>query len=90
MSASRTPEQIAADDALTEAIEKVLEAYYPDDNDGIMLEYVVLVRSRDWNDDGISITASSMLTRDNDVPVDLLLGMTEYASARLRKQIAEA
>lgn len=90
MSQPRNPEQIAADDALTAAIEHTMAVYFPDDNDGVMTEYVVLVRSRNWNDGGRSVTASTMLARDNDVPPDLMLGMTEYASTRLRRDIAGA
>ena len=85
----RTPEQIAADDALTAAIEQVWTAYYPDDDKGILLEYVVLARSRQFDDDGDALTSHAMMPRDGDVPIDLLLGMTEHTSTRLRKRIAE-
>lgn len=88
-STDRTPEQIAADDALTAAIEQVWAAYYPDSEPGLLCEYVVLARRRSFDDDGQTLTAHASMPRDGDVPIDLLLGMTEYASTRLRKTIAE-
>ena len=38
---SRTPEQIAADDNLTAAIEAQQRAYH-DDNEGVLTEYVIV------------------------------------------------
>ncbi|WP_072814290.1 hypothetical protein [Rhodococcus zopfii] len=86
---ARTPEQVAADDALTAAIRGVWDAYYPDDDKGILTEYMVLARSRSFDDEGDALTAHAMMPRDGDVPIDLMLGMAEYASTRLRKRIAE-
>jgi hypothetical protein len=85
----RTPEQVAADDALTKAVEQVWLAYYPDSEPGILLEYVVLGRRRYFDEDGEALTAHALMPRDGDVPLDLMLGITEYASTRLRKRIAE-
>lgn len=86
----RTPEQVAADDALTAAIEQVWFAYYPETGPGILMEYVVLARRRTFDEhDGEPLTAHASMPRDGEVPLDLLLGMTEYASTRLRKRIAE-
>lgn len=87
--ADRTPEQVAADEALTAAIERTWAAYYPDSEPGILLEYVVLARRRSFDDDGEALTANALMPRDGDVPIDLMLGITEYASTRLRKRIAE-
>ncbi|MDV2477172.1 hypothetical protein F8M49_20850 [Rhodococcus zopfii] len=86
---ARTPDQIAADEALTEAIQRVWHAYYCDADKGILLEYVVLARSRSFDEVGDALTAHALMPRDGDVPIDLMLGMTEYASTRLRKRIAE-
>lgn len=86
---SRTPEQIAADDALSAAIDDVWHAYYPESEKGILLEYVVLARSRSFDEEGDALTAHAMMPRDGEVPIDLMLGMTEYACTRLRKRIAE-
>lgn len=86
---ARTPEQIAADDALTAAIEQVWAAYYPDSEPGVLLEYVVAARRRSFDDEGDPLTANAIMPRDGDVPVDLMLGLTEYVTTRLRKRIAE-
>ena len=85
----RTPEQIAADDGLTEAITQAWHAYYPDERTGILTEYVVLARRRSYDDDGDPLTANAIMPRDGDVPIDLMLGLTEYTSALLRKRICE-
>ncbi len=50
---------------------------------------MVLARSRSFDDEGDALTAHAMMPRDGDVPIDLMLGMAEYASTRLRKRIAE-
>ena len=86
---TRTPEQIAADDALTEAIERAWHAYYPGTEPGILTEYVVLARRRSYDDEGDPLTANAIMPRDGDIPIDLMLGLTEYTSARLRKRICE-
>jgi hypothetical protein len=90
----RTTEQIAADDNLTEAIEAVQAAYYSEYGDdasphGVLTSYVVLAKRKWWDEDGDGVTASYSIPKDNDVPIDELLGMVEYASTRYRKSIAE-
>lgn len=87
---SRTPEQVAADDALTEAIERVHRAYEDEDGpiEGVLTEYVVLAIRQYWDDDGDSCTATYSSPRDSGVPISHLLGMVEYASTRC-KAIAE-
>lgn len=86
----RNPEQIAADAALTDAIERAWFAYYPDTEPGILMEYVVLGRRRSFDeDDGEPLTANAIMPRDGDVPLELMLGMVEFASTRLRKTISE-
>ncbi len=84
---TRTPEQIEADNALTDAIEAVHRAY-DDDIEGVLTKYVVLAQRQWWDDDGDSITASYSSPRDLGVPVSDLLGMVEYASTRFRAEIA--
>jgi len=86
---SRTPEQVAADDALTAAIEKWLQAYDPDDEPRILGEYVVHARIRVFDEDGDALTHHALIPRDGYVPTDLMLGMTEYAATLLRNRITE-
>jgi hypothetical protein len=82
---ARTEEQIAADERLTAAIEAVQNAYY--DVEGVLTKYVVLAQRSYWDDDGDNVTAHYRLTMNNEVPIADLLGMTEYASTRLRHEI---
>ncbi|MEU4570847.1 hypothetical protein [Micromonospora sp. NPDC023956] len=85
---SRTPEQIAADDALTAAIEQALAAY-GDGVPSVLSEYVVITAQHRFDDDGDSLTAIGCFSRDSDVPLHRMLGLVEYASTRLRKRAAE-
>ncbi|SLG33875.1 Uncharacterised protein [Mycobacteroides abscessus subsp. abscessus] len=48
----RTPDQVAADDALTEAIDTVWRIYSEDDDPGLLLDYVVVATRRGIDDDG--------------------------------------
>ncbi|AYF29302.1 hypothetical protein CSH63_17890 [Micromonospora tulbaghiae] len=84
---SRTPEQVAADDALTAAIEQVLQAY-GDDQAYILTEYVVVTSQQRFDEDGDGITAIGCINRDSDVPYHRVLGLLEFAATRTRKDIA--
>lgn len=65
----RTPEQVAADDALTKAIVAVDRAYNGSASDGDVLDdYVVVAAWRRLEDDGYIYVPTNMLVRDNDVP----------------------
>ncbi|MFI1197712.1 hypothetical protein ACH4T9_31250 [Micromonospora sp. NPDC020750] len=85
---SRTLEQVAADDALTAAIEQALAAY-SDGQAWVLTEYVVLTAQHRFADDGDSLTAVGTLYRDGDVPLHRALGLVGYAETRMRKLIAE-
>lgn len=85
----RTPEQVAADDALTAAIEQVINVYYDGEHPWVLTEYVVVTAQQRWDDDGDSITAVGSVFRDGDVPVHRALGLVEYVGARLRKHISD-
>lgn len=82
----RTPEQQAADDALTAAIQQCHEAY--DWDAGVLTEYVVVTASMRWDDDGTGITAIGTIFRDSNLPYHHALGLTDYASTRFRATIA--
>lgn len=84
----RTPEQAAADDALTAAVERVLHAYSNGDA-WVLAEYVVVTSQHRFDDDGDPCTAVGVLMRDDDVPVHRALGLVEYASTRLRRRIGQ-
>lgn len=83
----RTPEQVAADDALTAAIEQALQAY-GDDQAYVLTEYVVVTSQQRFDEDGDSVTAVGIVFRDGDVPTHRSLGLCEYATTRLRHWIS--
>ncbi|MCU1677264.1 MAG: hypothetical protein JWM93_2022 [Frankiales bacterium] len=86
----RTPEQIAADDALSAAIDGHLRAYYPDETSpGVSGEYVVVATWQLWDDAGEGSTRYVVIPRDQDVPVHRLVGLLDYALTRKRAFIAE-
>ncbi|MEU0081380.1 hypothetical protein ABZY58_26060 [Micromonospora tulbaghiae] len=84
---SRTPEQVAADEALTAAIEQALLAY-GDSQAYVLTEYVVVTSQQRFDEEGNSITAIGFINRDGDVPYHRILGLLEYAATRTRKHIA--
>ncbi|SBT63940.1 hypothetical protein GA0070622_0908 [Micromonospora sediminicola] len=85
---SRTPEQVAADQALTAAIEQVLLAYADDGQAWVLTEYVVISAQQRFDDHGHGVTAVGCFNRDDAVPVHRILGLVEYAATRTRKTIA--
>lgn len=73
----RTPEQVAADEQLTAAVEALRKAY-PDPADigqEVLTEWVLLIRLRSWDADGDAITTNAFFCRDNSVSNDLVMGM---------------
>lgn len=81
----RTPEQKAADEALTEAIERVSRAY---DTEGVavgytMMEYVVVTAMATWDEDGDGHTSIGIAYRDGDVPTHRAMGLMQYALTQL-------
>lgn len=98
----RTPEQVAADDALTEAIEQASRAYgigdaWSDEDLAelgvtspppmVLTEYVVVTYRRGWLPDGSAFGFYGRIHRDNDVPVHVCLGLAEYAATRWRAEV---
>ncbi len=84
----RTTEQIAADDALTAAIQQVITVYADDDHAYLLSEYVVALARQRFDDDGQGVTAIGMIFRDGDVPEHRALGLLEHARIQLRAVIA--
>lgn len=79
----RTDEQVAADDALTEAILRVDAAYHGEDPTRVLGDYMVIASFIGWDDDGHSNSAYSFLFRDNDSAPHRSLGLVEYARNRM-------
>ncbi|HEX6682965.1 MAG TPA: hypothetical protein VF062_09235 [Candidatus Limnocylindrales bacterium] len=86
---SRTPEQKAADEALTAAVEQALTAYGSEEQSYVLTEYVVLTAQTRYDEDGDAVTAVGIVYRDGDVPHHRALGLIDYAATRLRAAIAE-
>jgi hypothetical protein len=86
----RTPEQIAADNDLTDAIERVRLAYAdPTDPSFLMTDYMVLFAAQRFDENGEGWTMVGHVYRDSDVPAYRLLGLVDFAQIRLRRLIAE-
>ncbi len=85
----RSPEQIAADDALTAAIEAVHHAYHGDGVEGMLVTYLVLAQRQYVDDENDAVIEDYASPRDNYVPIAHQIGMLEMHGARLRAQIAE-
>lgn len=85
---TRTPEQKAADEQLTAAIEANLHAYRADRPASVLSEYVVLAASHRWNDDGEPVTSVATIYRDGDVPWHRAMGLVELARTRMKAEIA--
>ena len=85
---ARTPEQKAADEALTEAIERAFAAYFPDDERGILMEYAI-VGSCALPDEDEPSTRVFQLIRDDGVPHHRLMGLFDYSLTRLRSQVGD-
>ena len=57
MADERTPEQIAADVQLREAIQAVAEAYTEDGSSWVATEYVAVYSMQRWTEEGDALTA---------------------------------
>lgn len=85
----RTPDQVAADDALTEAIDTVWRIYSEDDDPGLLLDYVVVATRRGIDDDGDTWTSVGSFTRDDSVPTHVQMGLLQHRLTRLKQSLAE-
>jgi hypothetical protein len=85
----RTPEQIAADDNLTAAIEQCMRAHFDEEHPAVLTEYLVITSQRRWDEDGDAITAVGVIFREDNVPLHNALGLVEYVGAQMRRQITE-
>lgn len=83
-----TPEEKAAHDVLTDAIEAVVRAQGNRSEAWVASEYVVVHAAHRFEGDD-TYTAVGVIYRADDVPMHRALGLLEFASTRLRKIIAE-
>ena len=88
----RTPEQVAADEHLNDAIDQAYRAYFPEAEHGgrgVPMEYAVVGCAAIIDEDGDPFTRVFQLTRDDGVPIHRLLGLLDYSATRLRAQVVE-
>lgn len=84
----RTQEQVAADQALTKAIQGVLEAYEVQE-DYLLSDYMVICTQARIDEEGDAETAYSYLYRDSNLPTHAIMGMLEMAQLRIRSYVHE-
>lgn len=85
MSGRRTPEQVAADEKLTEAVNGVVEAYGYLEPGFINTEYVVLVSQRGWrleDDAGEGFSGFCTLYKDGSMAWSSILGLLRAATLK--------
>lgn len=83
---ARTPEQIAADTALTAAIEQAMRVHFDDggDDPGLLMDYTVIAARGGIDDDGDRWSSTVTLTRDNNVPSYIQIGLLDTRLSFLR------
>lgn len=85
---SRTDEQQAADENLTEAINQCIRAYGYE-ADFILTDYMVIAAQTKLDEDGDSVNAYTYLYRDSDMPYHKILGLMEVARRRAAYHMME-
>jgi hypothetical protein len=86
----RTAEQVAADDALTAALQNVFRAYADEGEDPdlyLLTDYVVVSAGTRFDDAGTSWSRVSMTYRDSDVPAYRAMGLLSFALARCQAYV---
>lgn len=79
----RTPEQIEADERVTQAIENWLRVYEFDgsaEGDGVprvLTDYVVLTATQGFMPDGDTVTGHPYILRDNTLPLYRAIGLVQ-------------
>lgn len=81
-----TPEQKAANEQLTEAIQAARQAYGYDDG-FLITDWVVLTAETRFDDDGDQISAYGKLYRDGQMPDYRALGLLEIHRELLRGRL---
>lgn len=87
----RTEEQRAADAALTDAIHATIEAYGLQNAEGdaeMIVDYLLLVKSKGWFEGGHEYNATQILTKDDQQDHVTMLGLLDYAQVLTRADIA--
>lgn len=89
MADTRTMEQRAADDRLTEAIQCVVQAYGFFDENTVNTQYMVLVDQRQWREDGDDGEGMITMLKDNSMPWSAILGLLRKATLSAEEDYLE-
>lgn len=84
----RTEEQVAADEALTEALERAARAYQVLQDGDVMNDYVLVAATQELQGDELKNSYILML-RNNSVPGTTAVGLLETASFDIKMGRAE-
>lgn len=76
----QTPEQKAANNALTDAINACVEAYGFRDGTMVNTNYMVIVEQTGFDDDGDMSSGIVRLSKDGDMPWTSILGLLRCAT----------
>lgn len=82
----RTDEQIAADEALGEAIERCLRAYERNTDDGLLTGYLVLSVHQGFEEDGCGNARYEWLTH-HVMPWHAVLGLHQIGGSQLKAEL---
>lgn len=82
----RTEEQIAADEALTAAIDRALASRGFTDDGEVSLEYIVIVAQQKWEEDGLNDSFCT-LYRDGHVATTRAIGLLYAATETLKPEL---
>lgn len=86
----RKPKEKTADEALTEAISAVVQAYEYGPDLGILTDYIVIAAFQGFEADGDDETHIMAHPRDGSLPVYRIMGLVDYAQAHERGIVAAA
>ena len=89
MADERTPEQIAADVQLREAIQAVAEAYTEDGSSWVATEYVAVYSMQRWTEEGDALTAVGTAVDGDSVPLHRQLGLAPSRGLRDRAAVLQ-
>ena len=81
----RTPEQVEADEALTEALKRVNEAYYGE-TPFLITDYIVVYVEQSFDDEGDPLDNVAVQCRNGYIPPHKTLGLIDVA--RIQQELA--
>lgn len=86
---ARTPDQIAADDGLTAAIQRVMVAY-PDTPEGVLTGYLVLTAHQGFESEGHGTSRIDYITMDDAMPWHHIIGLSRMGGVMLEQEMQAA